>query len=65
MQALHSHVVKANISIHEIQGQLPHTVQTNAPTYMPFSSGMRDQVHSALDHSVCQFKQMNPLGAIL
>jgi hypothetical protein len=49
MQALHSHVVKANISIHEIQGQLPHTVQTNAPTYMPFSSGMRDQVHSALD----------------
>jgi replication factor A2 len=47
MQALPSHAVKANTSIHEMQGQLPHTVQTNAPPYVPFSSVVRDQVHSA------------------
>jgi replication factor A2 len=47
MQVLPSHAVKANTSIHEMQGQLPHAVKTNAPAYVPFSSGVRDQVHSA------------------
>ncbi|TVU08650.1 hypothetical protein EJB05_42061 [Eragrostis curvula] len=38
--------VKTNASIHEMPGQLPNTVQTNAPAYVPVSGGMRDhQVH--------------------
>ncbi|KXG20719.1 hypothetical protein SORBI_3010G243100 [Sorghum bicolor] len=34
--------VQANASTHEMQAQVAHTVQTNAPAYMPFSGGVRE-----------------------
>jgi replication factor A2 len=34
--------VQANVSAHEMQAQVAHTVQTNVPAYMPFSGGVRE-----------------------
>ncbi|KAL6873693.1 hypothetical protein ACP4OV_013775 [Aristida adscensionis] len=40
--------VQENAYTHDMQGQLPQVVQTNAPAYVPFSGGVREhQVHFA------------------
>ncbi|CAD6335543.1 unnamed protein product [Miscanthus lutarioriparius] len=42
MQGQLPSAVQANVSTHEMQAQVAHTVQINAPAYMPFSGGVRD-----------------------
>ncbi|CAD6338525.1 unnamed protein product [Miscanthus lutarioriparius] len=42
MQGQLPSAIQANVSTHEMQAQVTHTVQTNAPAYMPFSGGVRE-----------------------
>ena len=42
MQGQLPSAIQANVSTHEMQAQVAHTVQTNAPAYMPFSGVVRE-----------------------